>query len=398
MGRATSWASVFAIYGAGVAAAVQLGKVPPAAVQLRTDFGLSLTAIGWAISVVTLVSVALGVAAGAWIEKVGGRRALLAGLAVAALAAAASGLAPNGTSFLAARVIEGIGYLVVVVTGPTLLVETTGPAERRLALAIWGTFVPVGIGVAQLMAAAGVDTLGWRIFFLACAGFLVAATLAVHTAVAVPGDGAREPGADRGSVYRHRPSILLALGFGSFTLIFLAVAGFLPSHLVAERGLTIQAAGVAAGLITAAGALGSIAAGWGIRRGIPLRAMAIAGLVVPAVAAIPVFVADVPLPLALVAATLVFAVGGLVPAAVFASVPDIAGGGATVGRINGLLVQSGSLGSLLGPPLFGAAVTQLGWTLSPVVIVAVAAAGVASLLALRPGAGQMAGIAARGRQ
>jgi len=59
-----------------------------------------------------------------------------------------------------------------------------------------------------------------------------------------------------------------------------------------------------------------------------------------------------------------FAIGGLVPAAVFASVPRIAPDRHAIGPINGLLAQAGSLGSLAGPPVLALWIEWAGWSLA----------------------------------
>jgi len=57
-----------------------------------------------------------------------------------------------------------------------------------------------------------------------------------------------------------------------------------------------------------------------------------------------------------------FAIGGLVPAATFASVPLVAANPRAIGPINGLVAQAGSLGSLVGPPLLAGWVDWTGWS------------------------------------
>jgi hypothetical protein len=90
-----------------------------------------------------------------------------------------------------------------------------------------------------------------------------------------------------------------------------------------------------------------------------------------------------PLPLAVVGFALSFAVGGLVPAATFASVPQVAAGARAIGPINGLVAQAGSLGSLAGPPLLAAWVDWTDWPFAPLLLLTIAVLGAASALAVR---------------
>src|SRR5262249_4294784 len=89
----------------------------------------------------------------------------------------------------------------------------------------------------------------------------------------------------------------------------------------------------------------------------------------------------VPTHAAVLCLALSFAVGGLVPAAVFASVPLVAP--RAIGLVNGLVAQTGSLGSLVGPPLLALWVEQLGWRSAAIPLIVVATMGGACALAVR---------------
>jgi sugar phosphate permease len=90
------------------------------------------------------------------------------------------------------------------------------------------------------------------------------------------------------------------------------------------------------------------------------------------------------LPLAVAGFAVSFGLGGLLPAAAFASVPLVAADRRAIGPINGLLAQTGSLGSLAGPPLLALWVEGTGWSMAPAMLLAIAAIGAASALAVKP--------------
>jgi MFS family permease len=96
------------VFGCGVLAAAALGKVAPVIPQLRDGLGLSLAGAGWVVSAITAVPALLGTPAGLWIRRRGGRRALLAGLVILAVAGAAGAAAPDARSMLVARLVEGV--------------------------------------------------------------------------------------------------------------------------------------------------------------------------------------------------------------------------------------------------------------------------------------------------
>src|SRR5262249_21745424 len=122
----------------------------------------------------------LGLVAGKWCERIGHARALRLGLLVILLAAGACGLCDSAAALLAARGIAGLGYLLVVVAGPTLMAEASLPRHQPLALSLWSTFVPVGMAVTGIAVSTATSSVGWRAIFAADALLMaVALTLAM---------------------------------------------------------------------------------------------------------------------------------------------------------------------------------------------------------------------------
>ena len=380
----TSWGRISLLYGIGVLAAGQLGIVPPLVPALQHDLGLSLAMAGMTVSIITLVGAVLGLLAGGWSERVGHARALRIGILTMAGAAALCAASDDATTLLAARGLAGIGYLLVVVAGPSLMASTSEPRHHAFTLSLWGTFVPVGIAIAGLVAAGFADRADWRMVF---AGDAVVLALALIVALivapgAAPDLRAPQPGPSAVTLRWLGPAVPLSLAFFCFALLFLALAGLLPAYLVERRGLAVAEAGRFIAIATAFGIAGSLLAAWMMRRGVsPGRLIAI-GLITSAVIAALSFSAAAPVPLAVAGFAVSFALGGLVPAAAFASVPLIAVDARAIGPINGLLAQAGSLGSLAGPPLLAVWVEWAGWSLAPVLLLAVAAIGAASALAV----------------
>ena len=372
----TSWPHLLLIYGIGVLSAGQLGIVPPLVPALQHDLGLSLATAGTIVSIVTLVGGLFGLPAGAIAERAGHGRAFGLGLLAMAAGAGLCAVAHDATMLLAARTLAGVGYLLVVVAGPSLMAIRSEPRHQPLALSLWGTFVPVGIALAGIAAAAAAQSIGWRTIFAVDAALLIAALGA-----ATPLLRAR-PRA-RAADWRLPPGTLraatpLALAFFCFALLFLALAGMLPAYLVEQRGVPAATAGGIVAISTALGIAGSVAAAWLMRRGTaPARLIAV-GLVVSAAAAAAAFSPVAGLTLSVAGFGLSFAVGGLVPAAAFAAVPRLASDGRAIGPINGLLAQAGSLGSLAGPPALALWVEWTGWTWTPALLLAVAVAGAIS--------------------
>jgi hypothetical protein len=240
--------------------------------------------------------------------------------------------------------------------------------------------VPVGIAAAGIATASFVEGTSWRRIFAVDAALLTATLVAI--AVALPRTRASGLAPLRPSPQSLCASLPLAVTFFCFALLFLALAGILPAYLVERRGLEAGPAGRTVAIATAFGIAGSLAAGWLMRRGLAAGRLAALGLGASTVAAALAFSIAADPALAIVGFAASFALGGLVAAAAFASVPLVAPDARAIGPINGLLAQAGSLGSLAGPPMLALWVEWAGWSTAPVPLLAVASLGVAAALAV----------------
>ena len=377
----TSWGRIALIYGIGVLAAGQLGVVPPLVPALQRDLGLSLATAGMAVSIVTLVGAMFGLLAGGWSERIGHARALRIGLLIMASATALCAASDDAGTLLAARGLAGIGYLLVVVACPSLMASTAEPRHHPFALSLWGTFVPAGIALAGTLTASFAGRVEWRTIFAVDVVLLALALIIAIAAVPQidpPGRARRDV-----SIGSLRAAGPLSVAFFCFALLFLALAGLLPACLVEQRGITAAEAGRIVAIATVFGIAGSLWAGWMMRRGASPGRLAAIGLIASTVIAALSFSAAAPVALAITGFAVSFALGGLVPAAAFASVPLVAADARAIGPINGLLAQAGSLGSLAGPPVLALWVEWAGWSLAPVMLLAVAAIGAACALAVK---------------
>lgn len=169
----TPWTDVAVFAGAGVAVALHVGQAPGAIPLLRADLGLGLTAAGWVMSIFNLVAAGAGVAIGLVADRYGQARVALAGMLLVALASAVGAAAPNAFVLLASRAVEGVGFILTAVSVPSLITQAAAPADRRVALGLWGANVPHGIGAMLLLGGAG-----WRGVWLLAAALTLAAALA----------------------------------------------------------------------------------------------------------------------------------------------------------------------------------------------------------------------------
>ncbi|WP_336962908.1 CynX/NimT family MFS transporter [Sphingobium aquiterrae] len=374
-----NWFSIIGLYLIGVLAAAQLAKFSALAPILRQSYGLTLAQVALLISLLEVGGALFGFVSGLGVARIGARRFLLTGLVILAATSAVEGLAAHALPLFLARAAEGIGYVLVVIAAPTLIIAIAHERQRAAALAVWSTFVPVGIALGSALTGllvGGVGASGTILLWggVACAALLFAWQLPIggggqRAAIRMPLAGAW----------------LATLAFGFYTMFVCALMMLLPSFLVEKTGASVADAGVIAGLVSLAALPATTIAILAMRRGTlegrALYAVLIACLVVTAALSPLVFArgsvpgagATVPGLLAFLTVTL----SGISSPLVFARLPILAGAASPddprIAVATGLLTQFGAGGALIGPPLGGLVVSCWGWT---------ALGGVIALLAL----------------
>lgn len=164
----------------GFVAAVNLGLPMLAASDLHPSADVLL----WTVDAYVLVFACLVIPGGAAGDRFGRKGVLTTGLAVVALGALLSAVAPGVVLLLAGRVVAGIGAAAVLPNTLACLVHAT-PAERRAgAIAAWAAATGVGGALGNVVGGAALALFGWRALFLAVVP--VALALAAAVALVVP--------------------------------------------------------------------------------------------------------------------------------------------------------------------------------------------------------------------
>lgn len=384
-GRPTPWPTVLLIVGAGVVSAFQVGKAPAALAAIQADLGLDLATASWLLSAFALVGALTGVAVGIAVDQVGARRMVLGGLVLQGLCAALGALAEGAPLLLASRAVEGVGFLAAVVAAPTLIVGIARPADLGRAMAVWGTFMPVGIAVVMIAAPllAGV---GWRGFWLANAALLIgyAVLLAVATQ-RMP----RAAAAPRGVVRDLRqvtaaggPWLLAAL-MAAFAAAYFAVFGFLPTILSGSLAVAPETGSLLAAFAVAVNVLGNLACGPLLARGVPRAVLLIVGFATMMLAGFGILGGGLSAPLAYGLCVVFSAVAGLIPVALLDAAPRYAPRPELTGATVGFLMQGNSVGLLVGPAVSGSLAAAFGWSSVALFIAALAVAALAMTMVLR---------------
>lgn len=348
------------VIAAGVVAALHVGKLPPALPVLGQVLGVSLLQAGFLLSLVQLAGMTLGLVTGLAVQRAGLRRSMACGLLVMAIASALGGAAPSVDWLLASRVLEGLGFLWVVLPAPALVRQLVSPDRLSGMMGIWGAYMPLGAALAllagpQVIGGVAPDW-GWRILWWLLA--VLAAALAVLVVWRVPADERTSRGAVASpsggaliAVTLRSPAVwLMAMAFALYSGQWLAVVGFLPS-IYAQAGVGGHWVAGLTALAAAVNIVGNVTAGRLLGRGVQPLVLLGTGFLAMAGGTLLAFAPHVP-PALQYAAVLVFSmVGGLIPATLFSLAIRLAPSADTVSTTVGWIQQWSALGQFAGPPL-----------------------------------------------
>ncbi len=330
--------TLHARHGTGLAEGGLLASLP--------SFGMVITLFGW----------------GYLLDRVGERIVLSLGLVLTAAAGFAAASAHSTLAMGTFLVLGGMAAASSITACGQLVTGWFPPHRRALAMGIRQTAQPLGIALAAL----AIPELAKRSFSTALLfPAILCAIAAVASAVSVkdPPRPARADAADAEleNPYR-RTGVLWRIHAASALLMVPqpVVLTFMLAWLVIDRGLSTGWAGALVGISQLLGAVGRVAAGrWADRVGSrmrPLRKLAVATAIVMLVLALTDYLNwsfAVP---AMVIAAAVTGDSGLP----FTTIPELAGrfwSGRALSTQNAL--ERLMVG--IGPPVFGAVITAVGY-------------------------------------
>ncbi len=366
---------------AGFLGAAATGKLVPHARWLTETYDISLGMAGFTISAVMLPGAILSAWLGVVTDRLGARNVTLSGMVLAGAASIALGSASGLAPLIALRLVEGIGYCLLVVGATVLVVEVSTPRQRTLALAVWSSFAPIGFALGQ-WASAGVQG-GDRLAAIGSwhGALLVAA--AIIAGVVLPGRSGVQPMGARASMldgFAHPPALLASLAFGCVTGVLLAAVAVTPLVLAQINDMSVGEAAKLTALASLPGIAGRFAAGWLLGWRMTPRAVLVTAGVSGVLAIALALLARLPLLPALALFTMFQILMGIIPGVLSAMIPHVVPGPDRIGTVSGLVNQMVTLGNLIGPPLVlsayaladagGAAALLAGWTMICVALVA----------------------------
>lgn len=373
---------------AGVTAAIHVGKLPPALPVLQAELGLTLVQGGFLLSLVQLAAMTCGLAVGLAADSLGLRRVMVCGLLLLGCASLLGASTPDPAALLVLRAVEGLGFLLAVTCGPSLIRRHIPAPGLPARLGLWGAYMPLGTSLALLVGPAWISVLGWSAWwgFTGLLPLLLAAVLWIRLPPDPVPIAPAAVAASAGWRIRLQDTLRspgpwwVALAFAAYSAQWLSVIGFLPT-VYAQSGFEPVTAGVASAVVAAVNMMGNIASGRLLQRGLPPQALMRVGFAAMALGALGLYLPVWPTGAGGLwgpyLSVLIFsAAGGLVPGTLFSQAVRLAPSAGTVSTTVGWMQQWSSLGQFAGPPLVAWVASQAGgWHWSGLATGTCAAAG-----------------------
>lgn len=229
--------------------------LPAVLPQVKADFGVNNASAGFALTVLWLLYAGMQFPAGIAADRVGERRLLVGGAALAAVSFGAFYLAPVFALFLGACALFGVGGGLFG-TPRDMFLSRTYPDTDSTAYGL--TFAAGSVGAATLpyVATTIATRWGWRPsvvwlmpLLLAVAGALWWVGPPTATEVGTDRLAARETVRRTLGALSNRSVVLASGVFFPFVFTYQALLSFLPTYLVELKGLDQSFAALLFGLL-----------------------------------------------------------------------------------------------------------------------------------------------------
>ncbi len=307
----------------------------------------------------SMVAMLLAILLGFLVSRIGAAGCVFLGLLTTGAAGMLGATSESYYQLLGTRVAEGVGFVLMAISVPVLITRVVNEKSRPIAMGMWGTFIPGGIALSMLIAPFFENQ--WRsIWWFSCALMLVCLIGLLVIVVPVLKGIEQSPQTQNPPTPRYpsvlsRDPILLALSFLLYSSFFIALITYLPTLLSETAFMSQRAATITSAAVVVFNAFGNIFSGIMISRGAALKTVLTTALLGATLFAGVVFSDWVYLPIRVLSGMLACFLGGMLPAAVFTSVPSFVSARKS-GVLFGLVYQAMGCGQVMGPLLMAAVV------------------------------------------
>ncbi|HVL02992.1 MAG TPA: MFS transporter, partial [Acidimicrobiales bacterium] len=174
--RRGRWVLVATILGSGIAG-LTATVVNVALPTIGRDLDTTTAGLQWILNGYLLPLAALILLGGSLGDRFGRRRVFLVGVVWFAAASALCGLAPNISTLVAARALQGMGAALLAPGSLAILQASFVPGDRARAIGAWSGFGGVATAAGPLLGGYLVEQGSWRWVFLLNLPLAVAVTV-----------------------------------------------------------------------------------------------------------------------------------------------------------------------------------------------------------------------------
>jgi EmrB/QacA subfamily drug resistance transporter len=158
------WVLLGTVLGSAIASidATVVGIALPA---IGRDFHTGLATLQWVVTAYTLTLAGLLLLAGALGDRYGRRRVFVIGVVWFAVASALCGFAPDASTLIAARALQGVGAALLTPGSLAIIEASFRPSDRGRAIGAWSGLSGVATAIGPFLGGWLVQAVSWRLIF-----------------------------------------------------------------------------------------------------------------------------------------------------------------------------------------------------------------------------------------
>jgi len=151
--------------------------------SIQKDLGASISGLEWTINGYTLSFAVLLATGGRLGDIFGRRRMFLTGVIIFALSSATAGLAPDSTSLVISRVVQGVGAALMMPGTLSIITDAFPAHERGKAMGTWAGVSALALAIGPVLGGFLTEHVSWRAIFYLNVPVAIGAVLATLFAV-----------------------------------------------------------------------------------------------------------------------------------------------------------------------------------------------------------------------